>query len=95
LTGVLGNALHHPVLDKTGLDGEYDYAIDFIIDQATGPPLPPGNPPGSGPAPVDTSEPGPDIATAVRQQLGLRLIPSKAMIDVLIIDKADKVPTAN
>jgi uncharacterized protein (TIGR03435 family) len=41
------------------------------------------------------ANPGPDIAAAVQQQLGLRLVPSKATIDVLIIDKAEKVPTAN
>jgi uncharacterized protein (TIGR03435 family) len=31
----------------------------------------------------------------VRQQLGLRLVPSKATIDLLIADRAEKVPTAN
>jgi uncharacterized protein (TIGR03435 family) len=41
------------------------------------------------------SEPRPDIAAAVQQQLGLRLVPGKAMIDVVIVDKAEKVPTAN
>jgi uncharacterized protein (TIGR03435 family) len=41
------------------------------------------------------SEPRPDIAAAVQQQLGLRLVPAKAMIDMVIVDKAEKVPTAN
>jgi uncharacterized protein (TIGR03435 family) len=89
LADLLGNALHRPVLDKTGLAGEYDYSIDFLLDQAALPPLPPGA------IPQDAGEPRPDIAAAVRDQLGLRLISSKAMMDVLIVDKAEKVPTAN
>jgi uncharacterized protein (TIGR03435 family) len=95
LTALLGAALNRPVLDKTGLAGQYDYSIDYMVDQSALPPLPPGNGSGPGAAPVNASEPGPDIAVAVQQQLGLRLVPGKAMIDVLIVDKAEKVPTAN
>jgi uncharacterized protein (TIGR03435 family) len=39
--------------------------------------------------------PIPDLAAAVQQQLGLRLVPGKAMLDVVVIDKIEKVPTAN
>jgi uncharacterized protein (TIGR03435 family) len=95
LTALLGSALNRPVLDKTGLAGQYDYSIDYTFDQAALPPPTPGNGPGPGAAPVNPREPGPDIAAAVQQQLGLRLVSSKAMIDVLIVDKAEKVPTAN
>jgi len=95
LTALLGNALNRPVLDKTGLAGQYDYSIDYIMDQAALPPPPSGSGPGPGAAPANAGEPGPDIASAIRQQLGLRLVPGKAMIDVLIVDKAEKVPTAN
>jgi uncharacterized protein (TIGR03435 family) len=31
----------------------------------------------------------------VQQQLGLRLVAAKAMLDVLVIDKSEKVPTEN
>jgi uncharacterized protein (TIGR03435 family) len=31
----------------------------------------------------------------VQQQLGLRLVGGKANLDVLVIDKAERVPTAN
>jgi len=86
LTATFGNALNCPVLDKTGLTGKYDYTLDYTLDQAAGPP---------GATPLSASEPRPDIAAAVQQHLGLRLVPNKAMIDVIIIDKADKAPTAN
>jgi uncharacterized protein (TIGR03435 family) len=94
LTATLSNALNRPVLDKTGLAGKYDYIIDFVIDQL---PLPPPGQPGPGaPAvPGNATESGPDLAAAVQQQLGLRLMRSKAMLDVVVIDKAEKMPTAN
>ncbi len=82
---VLGYMRNHPVIDKTGLTGKYDYTLDFRI-------VLPG--PG-GATPPEASDPGPDIPDAVQQQLGLMLVPSRAKIDVLVIDKAEKVPTDN
>jgi uncharacterized protein (TIGR03435 family) len=92
LTARLGNMLRRPVLDKTGLTGKYDFSLDFRIDpQSLGLP-----PPGPGaPAPADSADLGPDLATAVQQQLGLRLVAAKANLDVLVIDKIDKTPTEN
>ncbi len=88
--------LGRPVLDKTGLAGKYDYTIDYTVVQGVAyVPPPPRDGPGPGAAASEASEPGPDIIAAVQQQLGLRLVPNKAMIDVVIIDKAEKVPTAN
>jgi uncharacterized protein (TIGR03435 family) len=88
LTTLLGNVLRRPVIDKTGLTGKYDFSIDFRMDlRALGPAVT---------APGDNAtDPGPDLVAAVQQQLGLRLVPGKAMLDVLIIDKAEKVPTDN
>jgi uncharacterized protein (TIGR03435 family) len=87
LTAMLSNQLNHPVLDKTGLTGKYDFTIDYTA-RGFGPPSP--DPPAD-----NTSEPEPDIAAAVQQQLGLRLVAGKAKIDVLVIDKVEKVPTDN
>lgn len=91
LTTMLGNTLHRPVLDKTGLTGKYDFTLDFMPDL---PGVAPLSPPPANPA-NDASEPGPDLTAAVQQQLGLRLVVSKAKLDVLVIDKAQKVPTEN
>jgi uncharacterized protein (TIGR03435 family) len=83
LTGMLGNQVNRPVLDKTGLTGYYDFTLDFTA------PLP-------GQSATDTaSEPGVDLVSAVQQQLGLRIVASRASLDVLVIDKANKAPTAN
>jgi uncharacterized protein (TIGR03435 family) len=89
---LVGNNVGRPVLDKTGLTGKYDFELEYT------PNIPPGQllPPGGAPAPADTaSEPGLNIADALQKQLGLRLIANKAKLDVLVIDNAEKAPTAN
>jgi len=95
LTATIGNALGRPVLDKTGLVGKYDYTIDYTMDRGSLPPPPPGQGLGPAAAPGNDSESGPDIAAAVQRQLGLRLVRGKAMLDVVVIDKAEKMPTVN
>jgi uncharacterized protein (TIGR03435 family) len=91
LTQMMTNQLRRPVLDKSGLTGKYDFTLDFTLD-LSGVALPP--PPTDQPADSAT-EPEPDLAAAVQQQLGLRLVASKATLDVVVVDKAEKVPTQN
>jgi len=90
LAAMLTTQINRPVLDKTGLTGLYDFKIDYSIDLSAFP-LPPG---GTAP-PTGTSDPGPDLSAAVEQQLGLKLVSSKANLDVIVIDQAEKVPTEN
>jgi uncharacterized protein (TIGR03435 family) len=97
MTQMLSNQINRPVLDKTGLTGKYDFDLEYTPDLSGMqlPPPPPGAGPG-GPAPADSaSDPSPNLAAAVQQQLGLRLVAAKATLDVLIIDRAEKVPTEN
>ena len=37
----------------------------------------------------------PDIFTAIQEQLGLKLVPTKVPVDYLVIDHIDRVPTEN
>ena len=37
----------------------------------------------------------PDLFTAVQEQLGLKLEPTKIPLEVLVIDQIDRIPTAN
>ena len=81
--------LERPVVDQTGLSGRYDFQLKFTPDAAQmlqfGPNAPP---PPSGP------DAPPDLFAAVQQQLGLKLESTKAQVDVLVIDKAEK-PSGN
>jgi uncharacterized protein (TIGR03435 family) len=78
LTGELSSRLSCPVLDKTGLTGKYDIKLEWARD--TGPSV--GN------ATADNAS-GPSIFTAVQEQLGLKLQPAKAPVDVIVIDHVE------
>jgi uncharacterized protein (TIGR03435 family) len=66
--------LGRPVLDQTGLTGNYDFVLDFTPDQ------PPPNAPDSG---------GPTFIEALQQQLGLKLKPQKGQVQFIILDHID------
>jgi uncharacterized protein (TIGR03435 family) len=79
----LTGQLKRPVMDKTGLTGKYDFTLEFA-------------PEGLSPVQLDApDESGPNLLTAVQEQLGLKLEPKKTLLDMLIIDRADKTPTEN
>ena len=44
---------------------------------------------------TEAGDPGPNLVAAIERQLGLRLAPGKATIDVVVVDQAEKVPTGN
>jgi len=77
-----------PVIDKTGLTGRYDYVLEFVRDT----PLPAGRGMSSGAADATPAAP---FMTAIVEQLGLKLEPSKAAVDILVVDKFNKIPTEN
>jgi uncharacterized protein (TIGR03435 family) len=82
------DVLDRPVLDATGLPGRYDLALDWTTHESQyhgrGNQLPP---------PDRKAEP-PDLVTAFRQQLGLRLVGGREPTPTLVIDRAEK-PTDN
>ncbi len=70
-----------PVIDMTGLTGNYDFKLSFL------PELPPN-------FPVENLPPGfldrPSIYDALKQQLGLRLDPQKGPVEYFVIDHIEK-----
>jgi uncharacterized protein (TIGR03435 family) len=43
----------------------------------------------------DDKDNGPELSAALREQLGLKLEPGKAPVEMLIVDHADRIPTDN
>ena len=77
--GLLGMALDRPVIDKTGITGYFEIHLVF--------------------SPSDSAAPGavtadPGIVQAIQEQLGLRLVPAKGPVDVLVIDHIER-PSEN
>lgn len=88
----LSVALGCPVLDKTGLAGEYDFKLDWAPDdiEAKSPSTgAPNNPPAASPDSIAAS-----IFAAIQEQLGLKLVAGKAPVEVIVIDHIER-PTAN
>lgn len=76
------------VEDKTGLTGKYDFTLKFAGLMAPGGALTP-------PSVDDGSEDSPPLFQALEEQLGLKLVEKKLLLDVVVIDRVDKVPTEN
>ncbi len=81
--GALADSLRGPtgrtVIDQTGITGRYDFELHYTPDNT------PADSPLAG---------GPSIFTAVQEQLGLKLSPSTAPLDILVVDSAQK-PSEN
>lgn len=86
LANMLSGQAGHLVVDKTGLTGKYDFNVEFAPNPTPGTPLAIAANPSDLPL---------DLEAAVQQQLGLRLENGKGMVDVIVVDKAEKVPTEN
>ena len=91
LTQALSNQLSRPVVDKTGLTSKYDFQLQWTPDPSQ---IPPGMPPPGVEALPPADPNGPDVFTAIQEQLGLRLESQKGPVDVLVVDRIEK-PSEN
>lgn len=91
LVNYLSQRFQMPVIDSTGLKGEYDYTVTFDLASVNEEP-PHAASPGEASTPVGGG--GPTIFTALERQLGLKLQKTKAMIDIFVIDHVE-TPTPN
>ncbi len=88
LVTLLSAEFGRPVIDKTGLTGDYDYVLEYLTQ---GPAASIG---AQAPAAPDVLE-TPSLQSAVQDQLGLRLESKRGPIEVLVVDRGEKTPTAN
>jgi uncharacterized protein (TIGR03435 family) len=84
----LSQQLGRPVVDKTGLQGLYDFKLQWTPDPPTAAVRDAGTPP------TIADQDGPSIFTALQEQLGLKLDSSKGPVDIIVIDSVQK-PTEN
>jgi uncharacterized protein (TIGR03435 family) len=80
IASLLTTEVDRMVVDKTGLPGSYDLVLDWVHDA---------------PASASADSPsGPTIFTALEEQLGLKLVPAKGPVPVMVIDAVEK-PSEN
>ena len=81
LTGEAGRV----VFDKTGLTGTWNVQVEYTPNQM--PPPPDGGlPPGINLPSLDA----PNLFTALEEQLGLKLVPARGLVDVLIVERIER-----
>jgi uncharacterized protein (TIGR03435 family) len=88
----LGLRMDRDVIDATGLEGAFDFRLEFSPDAST---------PGFGPgrSAIDGADSpalpdAPSIFTALEDQLGLKLQPANGTSEVLVIDEVER-PSEN
>ena len=82
--GFIAGEVDRPVVDKTGLAGTFDFTVEWTRrPQAS---------PGAEPPPLDPQSMS--FIQALREQLGVKLIPARARIRSIVIDSVEK-PTDN
>ena len=95
LARMLSQQLGRDVVDRTGLQGNYDFTLHWTPDQ--GPEGMPPGPPGGGPPPEGAPPPdtaGPSLFTALEEQLGLKLESQKGPVEIIVIDSIER-PSAD
>lgn len=87
LVEALSWLLDRVVIDETSLKGVYDFKLEWSPDdfQAKEPGAPTGDSPAEG---------GNSLEAAIQDQLGLKLVPQKGPVEMLVVDRAQK-PAGN
>jgi uncharacterized protein (TIGR03435 family) len=80
--------IDRPVINRTGLNGKFDFTLDWAHE--------PGGAAPAGPPPPDSqaTAAGPSFITALNEQLGLKLESTEVAIPVLVVDHVER-PSGN
>ena len=83
-----------PVTDETGLTAKFNFTLKFATPGWNGrfidfPEL------GISASAYEAMEPLPELAVALESQLGLKLEKKRAPVDVFVVERLEKTPTAN
>lgn len=78
--------LDRPVIDESGLTGRYDFTLEWRPDEFQFPEVPSAR----RTAAMAAGDALPDLFAAFEEQLGMKLVATKAQTDVLVVDKVSK-----
>jgi bla regulator protein BlaR1 len=83
LLGAMG--IDRPIIDKTGITGDVDFVVEFAPEGSVrlGPKVT-----------IEPDPDGPNFLTAFKEQLGIKIEPQTAMVDVFVVDHIEE-PSPN
>jgi uncharacterized protein (TIGR03435 family) len=93
---MLSQFLRSPVIDNTGLKGNYDIRLTFSPENlggggpGFGAPPPSGVPSGAIPSDPSAEPTAPILTVAVQEQLGLKLDKGKGQVEMIVIEHLEK-----
>jgi uncharacterized protein (TIGR03435 family) len=99
LAEMISRFSERPVVDMTGIEGQYDFDLVFSPETTRGVqmagrgPMPPAGGGERSPADAPVERAGSMYESV--QRYGLKLEPRKAPMEVLVVDHIEKVPTEN
>jgi len=80
LAQLLARYTGQPVVDKTGIEGAYDFQLRWSREEQNSEPGP---------------DAPPSIFTALQESLGLRLQAQKVPVEIVVVDRVERAPTQN
>lgn len=81
LADFVARSLGETVIDKTGIDGVYDFELRWTNDDQT--------------ADGIAADAAPSLFTALQETLGLRLRPQRVPVEIVVVDRVERVPAEN
>ncbi len=86
--GFQGAVFDRPVVDRTGIEGHWNFALKWTPDETQFQVF------GVKIVPNDAADAPPPIFTAIQEQIGLKLDAAKTTVDVMVLDHVEK-PSEN
>jgi uncharacterized protein (TIGR03435 family) len=81
LADFISRNLDQMVVDRTGLEGAYDFELRWTNDDQN--------------SSSTEADAAPSLFTALQETLGLRLQPQKVPTEIIVVDRVERVPTEN
>lgn len=88
----IGSQFDRPLFDRTGLQGGYDFALEYMPSLPSTVNLPPDE--AAALAKLYPPDEAPPLPVALHEQLGLKVVSAKEQVEILVIDHVER-PSVN